>query len=72
LDSQLLDPEFSMMLRYNDYTVEAVYHLFADRRLTSDPRAAQDALIAVIDASSLCADVHLTHTLRDTITLAPC
>ena len=29
LDSQLLDPEFPMLLQRNDYTVEAVYHLFA-------------------------------------------
>jgi sugar phosphate isomerase/epimerase len=121
LDSQLLDPEFSMLLQRNDYTVEAVYHLFAGGHLTSQPRAAQDALTAVIDAaaaagarliylltggrdgltwqqgaehfcamvascvehakqvgvrlaienaSSLYADIHLAHTLRDTITLA--
>jgi sugar phosphate isomerase/epimerase len=121
LDSQLLDPEFPILLQRNDYTVEAVYHLFAGGRLTSDPRTAQDALLEVIDAaagvgarlvylltggrdglnwqqaadrfcatvapcvaharrvgvalaienaSSLYADLHLAHTLRDTITLA--
>jgi sugar phosphate isomerase/epimerase len=121
LDSQLLDPEFPMLLQRNDYTVEAVYHLFANGLLSTDPQAAQDALCAVIDAaasvgartvylltggrgaltweqaadqfcvmvtpcvehasrggvalaienaSSLYADIHLAHTLRDTITLA--
>ncbi|MEB3980820.1 TIM barrel protein [Mycobacterium sp. 663a-19] len=121
LDSQLLDPEFPTLLRRNDYTVEAVYHLFAGGSLSADPRAARDALCAVIDAaagvdartvylltggrgaltwkqaadrfcamvgpcvqranragvalaienaSSLYADIHLAHTLRDTITLA--
>src|ERR1700744_3165095 len=52
LDSQLLDPEFAIMLRHNTYTVEAVYHLFAGGRLTSDPRAAQQALLTVIDAAA--------------------
>lgn len=121
LDSQLLDPEFPKLLQHNDYIVEAVYHLFAGGRLTSDPQAARDALMPVIDAaagtgarmvylltggrdtlswdqaadrfctmigpclvhanqvgvalavenaSSLYADLHLTHTLRDTVTLA--
>jgi sugar phosphate isomerase/epimerase len=121
LDSQLLDPEFPKLLQRNDYSVEAVYHLFAGGRLTSDPQAARDALLAVIDAaagvearmvylltggrdnlgwgqaaerfaamiapcvaqakqagvalavenaSSLYADLHLAHTLRDTVTLA--
>jgi sugar phosphate isomerase/epimerase len=121
LDGQLLDPELSKILQRNDYTVEAVYHLFAAGQLTSDPGAARDALCAVIDAaaaagartvylltggrgpltweqaakrftdlmapcverahqagvalaienaSSLYADIHLAHTLRDTITLA--
>jgi sugar phosphate isomerase/epimerase len=121
LDSQLLDPEFPIVLQCNTYTVEAVYHLFAGGRLSSDPQTAQDALIKVIDAaaavgarliylltggrdalswqqaadrfcvmvapcaeharrvgvalaienaSSLYADMHLAHTLRDTITLA--
>lgn len=121
LDSQLLDPEFPMLLRHNDYAVEAVYHLFSGGRLAGDPRAAQAALTTVIDAaagvgarsvymltggrgdltweqaaerfrtmvapcvahakaagvalaienaSSLYADIHLAHTLRDTITLA--
>ena len=120
-DDQLLDPAFSKLLRCNDYTVEAVYHLFAGGRLNSDPAAARDALIAVLDAaagagarvvylltggrgdltwqraadrfcamvapcvehanrvgvalavenaSSLYADIHLAHTLRDTVTLA--
>jgi sugar phosphate isomerase/epimerase len=121
LDSQLLDPEFPILLQRNNYNVEAVYHLFAGGRLTSDPRTAQDAFLEVIDAaagvgarlvylltggrdglswqqaadrfcamvapclahagrvgvalaienaSSLYADLHLAHTLRDTITLA--
>ena len=121
LDSQLLDPQFPMLLRRNAYTVEAVYHLFAGGSLAGDPRPARDALFAVIDAaagmgartvylltggrgsltwapaaerfctmvapcaaraktsgvalaienaSCLYADIHLAHTLRDTITLA--
>ena len=121
LDSQLLDPGFPLLLQRNDYTVEAVYHLFAGGSLAGDPRAAREALSTVIDAaacvgartvylltggrgdltwgqaaerfcamispcvahaktagvalaienaSSLYADIHLAHTLRDTITLA--
>lgn len=121
LDSQLLDPDFPILLQHNDYTVEAVYHLFAGGSLTSDPSAARDALSSVIDAavgvgartvymltggrgdltwkqaaerfcamvapcaahakaagvvlaienaSSLYADIHLAHTLRDTVDLA--
>lgn len=121
LDNQLLDPQLPMLLGRNDYTVEAVYHLFAGGRLTSDPGAAREALIAVIDAaasvgahtvylltggragltwpqaaerfaamvapcavrakaagvvlaienaSSLYADIHIAHTLRDTVALA--
>jgi len=121
LDSQLLDPEFPILLQDNTYTVEAVYHLFAAGTLTNDPREARPALNQVIDAaagvgaqtvylltggrgplswsqaagrfcemvapcaehadragvalaienaSSLYADIHLAHTLRDTITLA--
>jgi sugar phosphate isomerase/epimerase len=121
LDSQLLDPHFPKLLQRNDYTVEAIYHLFAGGRLTTDPQAARDALLPVIDvaaqtgarmiylltggrdnlaweqaadrfctmiapcvahakqagvalavenASSLYADLHLAHTLRDTVTLA--
>lgn len=121
LDSQLLDPELPILLQHNDYTVEAVYHLFAGGSLTSDPRAAREALSTVVDAaadvgahtvymltggrgnltwkqaaerfsalvapcaarakaagvvlaienaSSLYADIHLAHTLRDTIALA--
>jgi sugar phosphate isomerase/epimerase len=121
LDSQLLDPDFPKALQRNAYTVEAVYHLFAGGRLTTDPKAARDALMPVIDAaagagarmvylltggrdtlswgqaadrfctmiascvahakqadvalavenaSSLYADMHLAHTLRDTVTLA--
>ncbi|HUE32706.1 MAG TPA: TIM barrel protein [Mycobacterium sp.] len=121
LDSQLLDPEFPMLLQRTDYRVEAVYHLFAGGTLSRDPQIAQDALCAVIDAaagarartvylltggrgaltwkqaadqfctmvnpcvehanrvgvalaienaSSLYADIHLAHTLRDTVTLA--
>lgn len=121
LDSQLLGPELPILLQHNDYTVEAVYHLFAGGSLTSDPRAAREALSTVIgaaadvgahtvymltggrgnltwnqaaeqfcamvapcaarakaagvvlaieNASSLYADIHLAHTLRDTIALA--
>lgn len=121
IDSQLLDPGFPKLLQRNDYTVEAIYHLFAGGQLANDPQAAQDALCAVIDAaatvgaravylltggrgslrwqqaaeqfctmvapcvehanrsgvalaienaSSLYADMHLAHTLRDTVTLA--
>jgi sugar phosphate isomerase/epimerase len=121
LDSQLLDPEFPMLLQRNDYVVEAVTHVFAGGRLSSDPRAALEALSTVIDAAAqvgartvylltggrgartweqaaeqfcamvapgveharragvglaietaswLYADIHLAHTLRDTITLA--
>jgi sugar phosphate isomerase/epimerase len=121
LDSQLLDPQFPMLLQRNSYTVEAVYHLFAGGQLTADPQPARNALSAVIDAaarvgartvylltggrgdltwtqaaerfctmitpcveranragvalaienaSSLYADIHIAHTLRDAITLA--
>jgi sugar phosphate isomerase/epimerase len=121
LDSQLLDPEMSILLQHNNYIVEAVYHLFAAGSLTSDPQAARTALTQVIDAaadvgahtvylltggrgpltwaqaaerfcemvapcrehaehagvalalenaSSLYADLHVAHTLRDTVTLA--
>lgn len=121
LDSQLLAPHFPMLLHGHAYSVEAVYHLFAGGRLSSDPHAARDALSTVIDAaaavgartvymltggrgeltwaqaadrfcamvapcaaqakaagvalavenaSSLYADLHLAHTLRDAVTLA--
>jgi sugar phosphate isomerase/epimerase len=121
LDSQLLDPQLPILLQHNNYTVEAVYHLFAAGSLTSDPRAARTALTRVIDAaadvgahtvylltggrsglpwpaaaerfcamvapcrehaehagvalaienaSSLYADLHIAHTLRDTVALA--
>ncbi len=121
LDDQLLDPEFSKMLRGGGYTVEAAYHLFAGGSLSGDPQAAQNGLCRVIDAaalvrahtvylltggrgalswgeaaerfsamvapcaahakaagvalavenaSSLYADIHLAHTLRDTVALA--
>ncbi len=121
LDGQLLDPSFPELLHRNDYTVEAVCHVFAGGSLGTDPQAAQDALCAVLDAaagvgartvylltggrgdlawgraaqrfcamiapcvahaeaagvalavenaSSLYADIHLAHTLRDTVTLA--
>ncbi|OBE93930.1 sugar phosphate isomerase/epimerase [Mycobacterium sp. 852002-10029_SCH5224772] len=121
LDSQLLDSQLPILLRNNDYSVEAVYHLFADGSLTSDADSARDALCTVIDAaadvgahtvymltggrgnltwkqaaerfcdmvapcavrakaagvvlaienaSSLYADIHLAHTLRDTVALA--
>ncbi len=121
LDSQLLDPMLPKLLQHNDYTIEAVYHLFAGGAIGNDPQAARDALDRVIDAaaavgartvylltggrgalgwaqaaqrfcemvapcaehaertgvalaienaSSLYADLHLAHSLRDTITLA--
>lgn len=121
LDSQLLDPEFPKLMQRSAYTVEAVYHLFAGGRLSTDPHTARDALYRVIDAaagvsartvylltggrgdltwdraaaqfcamvapcteqakragvalaienaSGLYADIHLAHTLRDTVTLA--
>lgn len=121
LDDQVLDPDLPKLLQRNDYTVEAVTHVFAGGRLTTDPPAARDALLPVIDAaagvgarvvymltggrdtltwsqaadrfatmiapcvehakragvalaienaSSLYADIHLAHTLRDTIALA--
>src|SRR5258708_6619962 len=52
LDSQLLDPGFPKLLQRNHCTVEAVYHLFAGGRLTTDPQAARDALLPVIDAAA--------------------
>lgn len=121
LDSQLLDPQFPMLLRRNNYAVEAVYHLFAGGQLSAQPPGARDALFRVIDAaasvgartvylltggrgaltwteaadrfcalvgpcaeragragvalaienaSSLYADLHIAHTLRDTVALA--
>ncbi|ORB72730.1 sugar phosphate isomerase/epimerase family protein [Mycobacterium scrofulaceum] len=121
LDSELLDPDFPILLQCNDYTVEAVYHLFAGGALSGDPQPARDALCTVIDAaaaagartvylltggrgglswgqaaerfcamvapcvahahaagpalaienaSSLYADLHIAHTLRDTVALA--
>ncbi len=35
LDSELLDPDFPILLQCNDYTVEAVYHLFAGGALSA-------------------------------------
>ncbi|BBX47170.1 sugar phosphate isomerase/epimerase [Mycobacterium cookii] len=111
LDSQLLDPEFPKLLQHNDYTVEAVYHLFSgatalepvidaaadagagtvymltggrgDRSwrqaaerfcemIAPCRQRAADAgvALAIENASSLYADLHIAHTLRDTITLA--
>jgi sugar phosphate isomerase/epimerase len=121
LDNQLIDPGFLKLLQHSDYTVEAVYHLFAGGAIGNEPQAARDALDRVLDAaaavdartvylltggrgalgwtqaaqrfcemvapcaahaersgvalaienaSSLYADLHLAHTLRDTITLA--
>lgn len=121
LGDQLLDPAFPQFLQRNTYRVEAVTHIFAGGRLSSDPQPAREALSTVIDAaaqvgartiymltggrgaltweeaaerfcamsapcvahaqqvgvslaiecaSSLYADLHLAHTLRDTITLA--
>jgi sugar phosphate isomerase/epimerase len=52
LDDQLLDPAFPKLLQRNDYTVEAVTHVFAGGRLSSDPSAAREALAEVIDAAA--------------------
>ncbi|WIM86699.1 TIM barrel protein [Candidatus Mycobacterium wuenschmannii] len=108
LDSQLA--EVSMLLSHNDYTVEAVYHLFdptalpqviddaaaagartvymltggrgeltwrqaAERfcdRVAPCVHRARDAgvALAIENASSLYADLHIAHTLRDTVALA--
>ncbi len=121
LDNQLFDPDLPKLLLRNNYNIEAVCHVFGGGRLSTDQRAARDALAAVIDAaaavsartvylltggrgdltwaraadrfctmvapcvvraksagvtlaietaSSLYADIHLAHTLRDTVTLA--
>jgi sugar phosphate isomerase/epimerase len=121
LDNQLLDPQFSNLLHRNDYTVEAVTHVFAGGQLGQDLQATRAALSTVIDAaaqvgartvylltggrgaltweqaakrfcnmispcveraaragvtlaietaSSLYADIHLAHSLRDAIALA--
>ncbi len=111
LDSQLLDPGFPELMRHNDYTVEAVYHLFAEpAALTRVIDAAADigagtvymltggrgplgwkhaaqrfcdavgpcaeragqagVALAIENASSLYADLHFAHTLRDSIALA--
>lgn len=124
IDSQLLEPELPKLIERNGYAVEAVCHVFASGRLSTDPadvRAAREGLSRVIDASaavgaqtiylltggrgaltweqaaqqfctslapclraaeqagvalaienanSLYVDIHLPHTLRDTITLA--
>jgi sugar phosphate isomerase/epimerase len=124
IDSQLFDPVLPQLIDSRGYAVEAVYHLFASGRLSTestDVRAARDNLSRVIEASAavrartvymltggrgpltweqaaeqfcttiapcldeaeqaglalaienasgLYADIHLTHTLRDTITLA--
>jgi hypothetical protein len=51
LDSQLLDPQFPKLLQDNNYSVEAVYHLFAGGTLANDPRNARTALNRVIDAA---------------------
>jgi sugar phosphate isomerase/epimerase len=121
LDSELLDSRFPELLQRNNYTVEAVCHIFGRGRLDIGAHAARDALLPVIDAaaevgarvvymltggrgalawpqaadrfsamiapcvehakqagvalaienaSSLYADIHLAHTLRDTVALA--
>lgn len=121
LDSQVLDPQLPKLLQRNDYTVEAVCHIFGDGRLDTRAEVARDALLTVIDAaaavgarviymltggrgalawqhaadrfcamiapcvehakqagvalaienaSSLYADIHLAHTLRDTVALS--
>ena len=109
LDDQL--PEISKSLQHNDYTIDAVYHLFAGaagltkvidaaagagartvymltggRGSLSWKQAAQrfcdmvapcveharrtGVTLAIENASSLYADLHFAHTLRDTVTLA--
>ncbi len=109
LDSQL--PEVAKLLPDNNYTVEAVYHLFAEAgalkhvidaaadvgartvylltggrgdlawRHAADRFSEQVApcveharqagvALAIENASSLYADLHIAHTLRDTVTLA--
>jgi sugar phosphate isomerase/epimerase len=111
LDNQLLDPDLPKLLQHNEYTVEAVYHLFAGEAALNrviDAAAAVDArtvymltggrgplswaqaaqrfsetvapcvkhaadagvALAIENASSLYADLHIAHTLRDTVTLA--
>jgi sugar phosphate isomerase/epimerase len=121
IDSQLFDPGLAPLIEVNGCTVEAVYHLFAAGRLATDPTAAREALLRVIDAaavvgartiymltggrgslaweqaadrfcsmvgpcvaeaqragialaienaSSLYVDMHIAHTLRDTVALA--
>jgi sugar phosphate isomerase/epimerase len=52
LDNHVLHPEFPMMLARNDYAVEAVCHVFAGGRLTTDTGAARDALLRVLDAAA--------------------
>ncbi|CAM3169571.1 sugar phosphate isomerase/epimerase family protein [Mycobacterium simiae] len=52
LDDQLLDPALPKLVQRNDYTVEAVCHVFARGRLTTAPQPARDALLAVIDAAA--------------------
>lgn len=109
LDNQLY--ETAKLLQHNDYTVEAVYHLFAGKAALTQvldaaadagartvymltggrgalnwPQAAQrfsdmvgpcvkhaqdvGVALAIENASSLYADIHFAHTLRDTLTLA--
>lgn len=111
LDTQLLDPHFSKLLQRSGYSVEAVYHLFAEEtalnrvidaaadvaagtvymltggrgdltwpqaaerfceRVAPCLKRAQDAgvALAIENASSLYADLHIAHTLRDTVVLA--
>lgn len=124
IDSQLFEPGLPALLERHGCTVEAVYHLFASGRLSSEPatvlaareglsrvidsaaavgarviymltggrgtltweqaaeqfcstiepcvRAAEQAgvVLAIENASSLYADIHIAHSLRDTITLA--
>jgi sugar phosphate isomerase/epimerase len=111
LDSQLLDPQLPLLLQHNDYSVEAVYHLFAaEDALTRvidaaagvgartvymltggrgdltwrhaaerfsemvapcrDHAAEAGVTLAIENASSLYADIHIAHTLRDTVALA--
>lgn len=72
LDDQVLDPALPKLLQRNDYTVEAVCHVFARGRLTTAPQAARDALLAVIDAAAEVGTrvVYLLTGGRDTLSWA--
>lgn len=72
LDNQVLDPEFPKLLQSNDYTVEAVCHVFAQGRLTTPAQTARDALLPVIDAAAAVGArvVYLLTGGRDTLSWA--